>query len=161
MVKFLCSRDLLFLSDFGPSSLDSLPETATLDLPAVVDALKQCPEYQLDGNHNRCGLRSRMLPALEMLGGVLGSAEAVCVNPARWRSDRERESWTARGGGITDGDEEERVFYFNKLTKSELTLTESWSASKGRALFAADRWVWDTREPLDAFKPPGRMSLNF
>lgn len=99
MVKFLASKNLLFLTSFAPAPLSSgghevvVPaDFAAVDVHSILAALKQCPNYQVDRYHTNCGLRTRITPILEYVGAML-SASVVQVASEGWRRDRQQTSW--------------------------------------------------------------------
>ncbi|AEO71105.1 uncharacterized protein THITE_2123159 [Thermothielavioides terrestris NRRL 8126] len=116
MVKFLCSRGLLVLSDFAShtgshhhhhhnypgttttaaaaaaAAADARDLAATTDIGHILATLKQCPAYQIDKHHTNCGLRTRLLPALEHIQAML-SSNVVSISRAAWARDRERVAW--------------------------------------------------------------------
>lgn len=53
------------------------------DLLSLIASLKQCPDYQLDHNHTGCGVRRRLVPALDCIEGFLGDARRLLGIPLR------------------------------------------------------------------------------
>ncbi|KAK7739104.1 hypothetical protein SLS62_011304 [Diatrype stigma] len=102
MVKFLLSRGLLAFADCSPSSLETLPDAARWPVDALLAALRQCPAYQVDKHHANCGLRTRLLPILDFVRGLL-SAGSVPVSCAAWRRDRAAAAWMPSDGGGSGG----------------------------------------------------------
>lgn len=145
MLKFLTSKSLLALVDFGPSSLEALPDASTLDLEQLLATLRQCPNYQLDKHHTNCGLRTRLEPIVEYIQTMLSSG-AVAVPHAEWKSDRERCSWMVDANPSDDDEEQgKRQFRFTRGLASDQRLRYEGSlhAEKmARALFTADSWDW-------------------
>ena len=85
----------------------------TGDLNALLDTLRQAPEYQIDKNHMHCGIRQRILPLLDLLQECLQyvgichdcwletrveSAWINCNRPLLWK----RQSFRLRGQGHHD-----------------------------------------------------------
>jgi hypothetical protein len=64
MVKFLTKKGLLSLVPFqsvSPEDSDYIwPEAYSGDVDYLINMLRQCPSYQIDHNHGRCG-KSRCL----------------------------------------------------------------------------------------------------
>jgi len=60
------------------------------DLFFLLDTLRQVPEYQIDRNHNHCGIRTRITPLLDLLQECL---YYVSVCPDCWASDRAKHAW--------------------------------------------------------------------
>lgn len=124
IVKFLSNSALLFLVDFGPDALSDVPETWNYDIVSIVDKLKQCPSYQVDKNHTKCGMRTRIMPILSVLE-MMVSEDALAIllvswqrrhgasNPGSWldaararREDRTREDgfrWSRRYTAMAEG----------------------------------------------------------
>ncbi|KAJ1338468.1 dihydrolipoyllysine-residue acetyltransferase [Microdochium nivale] len=92
IVRFLANKSLLFLVDFSPGSLDRIVETPRVSVDSLLATLRQCPSYQVDKNHNNCGLRTRMLPVLDFVQGLIGT-NAVPVTTQGWRTDRAQTAW--------------------------------------------------------------------
>ena len=47
------------------------------DICSLVGSLRQCPDYQLDSSHNGCGVRRRLLPALDCIEGFVGDGRSL------------------------------------------------------------------------------------
>jgi hypothetical protein len=165
MVKFLAGRDLLFFGDFSSSSFKttSAPHrdfAATADIGAILAALRQCPAYQIDKHHTNCGLRTRLLPALDFVQAMLSSSAVAVARPA-WSRDRDGASWCPledeeeneshgrrRGAGAEGGEEEnDKVFRFTRGMATDQRLRHEGAAlgatdRMARRLFTADRWDW-------------------
>ncbi|KAH6666462.1 hypothetical protein F5X68DRAFT_160411 [Plectosphaerella plurivora] len=145
MLKFFTSKDLVALVDFGPSSLETLPDSSTLDLEDLLAALRQCPNYQIDKNHTNCGLRTRLEPIVEYVQTMLSSA-VVAVSYAEWKKNRAACSWLEaaelRAEGSLDG---QGTFRFTRglVTDQRLRYEGALYADKlSRALFTAEAWDW-------------------
>lgn len=57
------------------------------DITAIIASLKQFPDYQIDSNHTGCGIRRRIIPALDCIErfvcdgrGLLGVSSPRSVN---------------------------------------------------------------------------------
>lgn len=145
MFKFFTSKDLVALIDFGPSSLETLPDSSTLDLEDLLATLRQCPNYQIDKNHTNCGLRTRLEPIVEYVQTMLSSA-VVAVSYAEWKKNRAACSWLEaaelRAEGSLDG---QGTFRFTRglVTDQRLRYEGALYADKlSRALFTAEAWDW-------------------
>ncbi|KAL8657310.1 MAG: hypothetical protein Q9226_002044 [Calogaya cf. arnoldii] len=55
----------------------------------LVQSLKECPSYQLDGFHRHCGLRTRFIPRLEAVDPW--SHVGLCLHC--WKKERSEYSW--------------------------------------------------------------------
>ncbi|RYP00498.1 hypothetical protein DL764_006490 [Monosporascus ibericus] len=155
MLKFLTHKNLLFLVDFSPRSLfDAVPDCALV--PVVVEnggllaALRQCPGYQVDKNHSNCGLRTRLLPILDFVQGLLSAGSVPVAAPA-WRRDRAAAAWmppeTDDGGAAHDSDA--RRFRFTRLMLGDqrLRFENALGADKfAREVFTASSWNWTAED---------------
>jgi len=78
---------------------DALPEPFDGDISDLIDSLRQCPEYQIDKNHSHCGLRTRLMPLLEMIEysltevGICGHCWQDCRNEYAWSRVKKPLSW--------------------------------------------------------------------
>lgn len=91
MVKFFSRIGILNLQ---PNLVDveGLPsEPSGEDLKAIIEKLRQCPEYQVDQNHRHCGLRTKILPLLD----VLDRAVDECgISIDLWTGYRAEYAWS-------------------------------------------------------------------
>jgi hypothetical protein len=65
------------------------------DIESLIAAMKQAPSYQIDSNHRYCGVRARLIPALEHVEALLPSA-GLCLKC--WASDRNGYAWSLKEG---------------------------------------------------------------
>jgi hypothetical protein len=72
-------------------AVDNLPEPYDGDINDLVDSFRQAPEYQVDKNHHHCGLRTRIIPLLDLMASAL-SEVAVCW-PC-WQESRHEYAWS-------------------------------------------------------------------
>ena len=61
----------------------SAPPSYAGDIERLIESLRHCPSYQIDRNHTHCGLRTRLIPLLDLLqnhldGGTLDVG--VCMD---------------------------------------------------------------------------------
>ncbi|KAH8892029.1 hypothetical protein GQ53DRAFT_142925 [Thozetella sp. PMI_491] len=145
-IKFLTSRNLLFLVDFSSSSLDTLPDLASMDVGRLLSTLKQCPSYQIDKNHTNCGLRTRILPILDYIQSML-SANVISIARAAWSDNREATSWAL------DEDEREedtgKEFRFTRIVAGDARLRYEGAMAAdrmARELFTSRSWDWTPEE---------------
>lgn len=153
MVKFLVSRDLLFLVDFTSSATNAIQDFATVDIGHIIATLKQCPSYQIDKNHTNCGLRTRILPILEYIQSMLSSNVVSIARPA-WIKDRATASWYP----ADDADDKRAptVFRFTRamVTDHRLRYEGAMAADRmAKALFTSDQWDWT---PEDGDETPAQ-----
>lgn len=147
MVRFLVSRNLLFLVDFSTHSLDNIRDYADIDILHILGVLKQCPSYQIDKNHTNCGLRTRVVPILDFIQVML-SSDVISISSARWRTSREATSWLPSEND-DDKKKEEAVFRFTRSMTGDgrLRFEDALGADRmAKRLFTADRWDWTPEE---------------
>ncbi|KAK5128971.1 hypothetical protein LTR85_000304 [Meristemomyces frigidus] len=60
------------------------------DLHVLLDTLRQVPEYQIDRNHSHCGIRTRLIPLLDILQECL---YYIGMCPDCWQEDRTQYAW--------------------------------------------------------------------
>lgn len=151
MVKFLANKRLLFLVDFGPASLHEVDDTCLLPIDAVLAALRQCPGYQIDKHHTNCGLRTRMLPALDFVKTLL-AASSVPLARLPWRNDRQNAAWMPRegaGGGGGRGEADDKPFQFTRAIAGDqrLRYEHAMGADRfARDVFTASGWNWSSED---------------
>jgi len=95
--SFQLGEMLRFFTRIGTVQLQSTISGATRsqvpygdDVFALVDSLRQIPEYQIDRNHSHCGIRSRMVPLLDLLQECLHFI-GICADC--WAEGREQYAW--------------------------------------------------------------------
>ncbi|KAI1129831.1 hypothetical protein F5Y10DRAFT_143110 [Nemania abortiva] len=157
MIKFLTNKGLFFLVDFSPGSLDAIADTALLPISSIIATLRQCPSYQIDKNHTNCGLRTRMLPILDFIEGLL-SANSIPLSHAAWKGSRTAQAWMPAGDsngggtgrGFTNGGEQGgRTFRFTRALAGDqrLRLENSMGVEKFvREVFTATSWDWTAED---------------
>ncbi|KAI1174545.1 hypothetical protein F4777DRAFT_379431 [Nemania sp. FL0916] len=161
MFKFLTNKGLFFLADFSPKSLDGLSDATLLPVDGVLAALRQCPAYQIDKNHTNCGLRTRLLPLLDFLQGLL-SANSIPISQPAWKNHRAAHSWmpvedkeavTRVNGG---GEEGERPFRFTRSLAGDqrLRFENAMGADQfARDVFTATSWDWTAEDQAPDHAP--------
>ena len=60
------------------------------DIIHLLDSMRQCPEYQIDKNHSHCGLRTRLMPLLDL---VEHSLTEIGICASCWRDARPEYAW--------------------------------------------------------------------
>lgn len=146
MVKFLSSKGLLFLVDFSPRSLETVPDIFTMEIGQLIATLKQCPSYQIDKNHTNCGLRTRILPILDFIETALAS-NVISISPSSWKEDRAGATWyrpSDKKHGPADVDVEGFTF---RPTGSYAYARLQFPGLMGvdnvaRQMFTATAWEW-------------------
>lgn len=178
-MKFLVAKHLLFLTNFSAASLEQIKDFAAVDVHSILNALKQCPNYQIDRNHTNCGMRTRLMPILEYVTSML-SANIVPLNLSSWKKDQKRTSWAAvddkneaispsppkkkkdfvvsNGNDDSPPEKKGRVFLFTRLVASDQRLRHEGAMAAdrmARELFTADDWDWTPEEDI-----PPRISTT-
>lgn len=97
MVRFYLRAGTLRLENtiagFPPSSSTSDPSGAAAydgDIHLLLDRLKQIPEYQVDRNHSHCGIRTRLVPFVDLVSAAMLQA-GICGDC--WTEDRHAHAW--------------------------------------------------------------------
>ncbi|KAI3323915.1 hypothetical protein HD806DRAFT_77854 [Xylariaceae sp. AK1471] len=151
MFKFLTNKNLLFIVDFSPGSLDSIADTSLLPVDNVLSTLRQCPGYQIDKNHTNCGLRTRMLPILDFVQGLL-SANSIPVSQTAWKSNRSAHAWmpaTENDSKMNGHADDDRQFRYTRslAVDQRLRFENAMGADKfARDVFTASSWDWTAED---------------
>lgn len=93
MVRFYLRAGTLRLENTiagGEDRPSSSSDAYSGDIPLLVDRLKQIPEYQVDRNHSHCGIRTRLVPSLELVSAAMLQA-GICGEC--WAEDRHAHAW--------------------------------------------------------------------
>ena len=156
MIKFLSKKGLLFLIPFQSASPDepdyTWPEAYSGDIENLIGLLRQCPPYQIDQNHHHCGLRGRVLPALDYIKDCLDTG--VGINPMRWKTDRAAQTWIpfkdlkrnnkkhfVVGGNVVD--ETKNHFDFIKArSMMQFGMYSLDTEKSAKSLFTAETCIW-------------------
>ncbi|KAI6092907.1 hypothetical protein F4821DRAFT_112952 [Hypoxylon rubiginosum] len=159
--KFLTNKNLMFLVDFSPGSLDSIADTSLLQIETVITTLKQCPSYQIDKNHTNCGLRTRMLPILDFIQGLL-SANSIPITRIAWKNNRQSVAWLPPDDAKGKALEEAKPFTFTRSMAGDqrLRFENALGADKfAKEVFTASSWEW-TAEDQDRPSTTPRFILK-
>lgn len=62
------------------------------DIIAILASLKQLPDYQIDSNHTGCGIRRRMVPALDCIERFVGDGRGLLGISSPQPTDRDAET---------------------------------------------------------------------
>ena len=89
MIRFFVRVGTLQLQGAMIDSTDP-PAPYSGDIHTLLDTLRQVPEYQVDKFHTHCGIRTRLVPLLDMLQECL-QLVGVCFDC--WQQDRQQTSW--------------------------------------------------------------------
>lgn len=156
MVKFLSKKGLLYLVPLqavSPEDTEYIwPEAYTGDVDVLIGILRQCPSYQIDKNHKHCGLRNKLLPALEYIKACIDSGLGIRLSPLKSGEGTTHDSW------ILDESKDKKSFWVGSENVGQKKRTfelkkarggERWEADgsvgeikKAKALFTADSWDW-------------------
>lgn len=145
MIKFFLSKNLLYMVDYSPASVDKLSDTSLFHVDDLLATLKQCPNYQVDKHHMNCGLRMRIDPILDYVKTML-AANVVSLSQADWKKRRGDVSWASRvdfGARADDG--ERRVFAFTRALANDQRLRYEgamYADKMAKTLFTATAWDW-------------------
>lgn len=157
MIKFLSKKSLLHLVPLqavSPEDTDYIwPEAYTGDVDALIGILRQCPSYQIDKNHKHCGLRNKLLPALDYIKACIDSGLGVRLIALKSGDGSTHESWISKEskdkksfwvGNEDVGGDVKKTFEFSKARSGERWDADGSSGEiiKAKALFTADSWNW-------------------
>lgn len=158
IVKFLTHRGLVNLADFSPMSLDLLGDSALLSLDSILATLRQCPSYQINKYHANCGFRTRVLPLLDFVQGLLAAA-SVPIALHRWRTSRAAEAWMPEpedgaakpefvvGNGGKGPDSKQFRFTRSMAGDPRLRFENALGADRfARDFFTAQSWNWTAED---------------
>ncbi|KAL0940859.1 hydroxyproline-rich glycoprotein-like protein [Colletotrichum truncatum] len=143
MLKFFTSKELMGVVDFGPSSLDNIPDSSVVDIEDILATLKQIPSYQIDKHHTNCGIRTRLEPIIEYIRSMLSST-LLSVSQVDWKNNRLAASWIPADDN-TSLNKEEKVFEFTRGLASDQRLRYEgniYADKMAHKLFTADKWNW-------------------
>ncbi|KAH6955259.1 hypothetical protein DER45DRAFT_337400 [Fusarium avenaceum] len=145
MLKFLVSKNLLFLVDYSPVSLNLVPDTAMIEIEELLSTLQQCPSYQIDKHHTNCGLRVRLEPILSYMRSML-SANVISIPYADWKKRPTDVSWLAlKEHAYDDEDSPPKKFQFTRALANDQRLRYEGALyvdKMAKAMFMADEWDW-------------------
>lgn len=146
MIKFLVSKNLLYLVDYSASSINAVPDASSVNIEELLNTLRQCPNYQVDKNHTNCGPRVRIGPVLDYMQSML-SASVVALLHVDWKNRRETVSWAPEPGGsdTTSGDEQNKTFLFTRSVANDQRLRYEGALhvdKMAKRLFTSDAWNW-------------------
>lgn len=121
------------------SPCDDYPEPYGGDIENLITVLRQCPSYQIDKNHSHCGLRTRIIPALDYIQTMLTSS--IGIDRRGWKNDRPSTSWSTVQNG--------EAFRFTRSVANDQRLKiEGYIVAEkhAKALFTAGQWDWTPEE---------------
>ncbi|KFY52600.1 hypothetical protein V497_08482 [Pseudogymnoascus sp. VKM F-4516 (FW-969)] len=139
MVKFFVNKGFFAFTSPLLVNEEDYPEPYEGDIENLITALRQCPSYQYDKNHAHCGLRTRLIPALDFIQAMLASG--VGIDRGNWKSERPSTSWESA--------ESLEPFRLTKsvATDSRLKLEGFLTSSAlSKRFFGAGSWDWTPEE---------------
>ncbi|KAI4870611.1 hypothetical protein F4820DRAFT_402764 [Hypoxylon rubiginosum] len=145
--KFLTNKNLMFLVDFSPGSLDSIADTSLLQIDTILATLRQCPSYQIDKNHTNCGLRTRILPILDFIQSLL-SANSIPIARLVWKNNRQSAAWLPPNSeGKTPAEAKPFSFTRSLASDQRLRFENALGADKfAKDVFMASSWDWTAED---------------
>lgn len=69
------------------------PEAYAGDIFALVESMRQIPEYQVDRNHTHCGLRTKILPILDL---IMDALHHIGICSECWSQSRPEHTWNGK-----------------------------------------------------------------
>lgn len=177
MIKFFTNKELLSLvpiSATDPEDPEYIwPGAYSGDIEHLLGILRQCPGYQIDGNHSHCGMRTRLLPAVDYIQKCIETG--IGIHAMRWKADRPSQTWipqkqakTGKKKAFVVGDkdigEEKRVFDFKDRSAggNDLRFNSLGSDKLARELFTADARNWSSSREVEPIRLPRTSpSLRF
>ncbi|KUJ21830.1 uncharacterized protein LY89DRAFT_681223 [Mollisia scopiformis] len=160
MVKFLTRKGLLSLVPFQAVSPEDpeyiWPEAYSGDIEYLIGVLRQCPSYQIDHNHGHCGLRTRLLPALDYIKSCIDTGLGIKLNRSKtgpafesWIPStsvpRKKSFWVSGKDGedVDVGGYKAKEFEFVP-SRSKTTLGGGGRSVERtpKGLFTAEKWNW-------------------
>ncbi|KAE9576007.1 hypothetical protein CGCF415_v012675 [Colletotrichum fructicola] len=143
ILKFFTGKELMGIVDFGPSSLDNIPDASVIDIEEILATLKQVPSYQIDKHHTNCGIRTRLEPILEYIRSMLSST-VLSISQVEWKDSRMSASWIPDDESSGRDREEERFEFTRGLASDQRLRYEGnmYADKIARKLFTADKWDW-------------------
>jgi len=137
IIKFFTSKGILFLTSLLSIHSENAPDTYSGDIDNLMTLLRQCPSYQIDKNHTHCGLRTRLIPALDYIQAMLTSN--IGLDRRGWHDDRPGTTWKSREEGAA------QTFSFTRnIARDERPKLDGYLVANKypKALFTARDWDW-------------------
>ncbi|KAH7342839.1 hypothetical protein BKA65DRAFT_595886 [Rhexocercosporidium sp. MPI-PUGE-AT-0058] len=166
MIKFLTKKGLLSLVSFqaaSPYDTDySWPEAYQGDIELLIGILRQCPTYQIDSNHGHCGLRNKLLPALDFIRTCIDTGLGIRLSRSKtggpvfesWipaqptsRSSAKKAVWVGNGEdyvNVAAGKPKQFDFGHARPRMLGSGNTDGGVERTPRGLFTAEKWNWVT-----------------
>ncbi|KAM0713718.1 hypothetical protein Q7P37_010680 [Cladosporium fusiforme] len=93
MVRFFIRSGTLRLENIIIASDTTTTDASTVydgDIHLLIDRLKQIPEYQVDRNHSHCGIRTKLVPLVDLIAACM---QQVGICGECWAGDRHSHAW--------------------------------------------------------------------
>lgn len=161
MIKFLTKKNLLSLVPFRAVSPEDpeyiWPDAYSGDVDFLITILRQCPSYQIDHNHGHCGLRTKLLPALDFIKSCMDSGLGIRLTSSK--NGPVFDSWippptsiqsfyvsNEQGEDIDVAGEKPKEFQFALVRPKVVwgTGNNSNVERSAKGLFTAEKWNWVT-----------------
>jgi hypothetical protein len=142
MMKFFMSKGLISIISALSSNYDELPEVYDGNLEVLITILRQCPSYQIDKFHAHCGLRARILPALDHLQSMITSD--IGIQGPGWKKTRPEISWEQ---DVQEG--EGANFRFTRGVQGDQRIKMPGlmgGSTQAKILFCSKSWDWTPSE---------------
>ncbi|KAI9051427.1 hypothetical protein LZ554_004473 [Drepanopeziza brunnea f. sp. 'monogermtubi'] len=163
MIKFLTKKDLLSLVSFqaaSPYDADYIwPEAYIGDIELLINILRQCPQYQIDSNHGHCGLRTKILPALDFIRTCIDTGLGIRLSRSKsggplfesWIPPQEvkkKAVWVGSENEEVDvAGEKPKVWNFGLQGRVNMGLGAGGEVDRSpRGLFTSEKWNWVTEQ---------------
>ncbi|CAK3857549.1 Hypothetical predicted protein [Lecanosticta acicola] len=130
MIRFLTRIGTLQMNGTIRDTTELLEPYAG-DVYTLVDMLRQAPEYQIDRNHTHCGIRTRLIPMLEL---ILEGVSQLGVCSQCWSQNRAEHSWR----------KSKRPLTWKKSTSRLRNLGHQELHTNVKALFMATQRDWSS-----------------
>jgi len=162
MIKFLTKKGLLSLVPFqavSPEDPDYIwPEAYSGDIEYLIGVLRQCPSYQIDHNHGHCGLRTKLLPALDYIKSCIDTGLGIKLNRSKigptfdsWIPSApvssKKSFWVSGKDGedVDIGGYKPKQFDFGPSRSKAMLGGASGNVERTpKGLFTAEKWNWVT-----------------
>ncbi|KAI9753451.1 MAG: hypothetical protein M4579_005171 [Chaenotheca gracillima] len=98
MIRFFTRVDTIKMQ--GKLTPDAIAEEDaeldghTGDIERLIVTMRQCPSYQIDRNHTHCGIRTKLIPALDYIQALVICESGLCRQC--WVDDRANYRWSER-----------------------------------------------------------------
>lgn len=182
MIKFLTKKGLLSLVSFqatSPYDPDYVwPEAYQGDIELLIGILRQCPTYQIDSNHGHCGLRTKLLPALDFIRTCIDTGLGIRLSRSKtggpvfesWIPAKPASCSTAKKAVWVGNGEDDVNVATAKLKQFDFGQVKPkmmWSSNADagvertpRGLFTAEKWNWITEPETSSVRLGGSFMTS-